>query len=132
MGLKSCAYCGRIHAKGFDCGKLPHYGRQNGTTEQKFRRSTRWTNKSIQIRKRDHYICVYCMQHDKRITTEGIEVHHIVPIHEDYDKRLDDDNLISLCREHHEAAEANMIRRDVLFAMARAQEAEASEGLTCL
>lgn len=77
-------------------------------------------------------MCVYCMQHDKRINAADIEVHHIVPIHEDYDRRLDDDNLISLCREHHEAAEANMIKRQVLLDMARAQEDVQLNGLVCL
>lgn len=77
-------------------------------------------------------MCVYCMQHDKRINAADIEVHHIVPIHEDYDRRLDDDNLISLCREHHEAAEANMIKRQVLLGMARAQEDVQLNGLVCL
>lgn len=132
MGLRSCPYCGRIHARGFDCGKIPKYGAQKGTGEQRFRHSTAWTRASIRIRERDHYLCVYCMQHDKRITTEDIEVHHIVPISEDYNRRLDDDNLISLCREHHEQAEASVIKRDVLQAMARAQEELYFEGLPCL
>lgn len=132
MPMKSCAYCGRIHARGYDCGKIPHYGRQKGTDEQRFRHSTAWTKKSIQIRARDMYMCVYCMQHDKRINTEDIEVHHIIPVKADYDRRLDDYNLISLCREHHEAAEANMIRRDVLIHMVERQEEERQKDLSCL
>lgn len=132
MPLKACPYCGRIHPKGFDCGRLPKRGSQKDTVEQRFRSSTRWTRKSIRIRERDHYMCVYCMQHDKRINTDDIEVHHIVPVKEDYDRRLDDDNLISLCREHHEAAEAHVISRDTLLSMARAQEELYSNGLACL
>lgn len=133
MPLKACPYCGRIHPRGFDCGRLPaKYGRKKGAAEERFRSSAAWTRKSIQIRERDKYMCVYCMQHDKRITTEDIEVHHIIPVREDYDRRLDDDNLISLCRVHHEAAEACVIKRDTLQSMARHQEDESSIGLPCL
>jgi 5-methylcytosine-specific restriction enzyme A len=50
------------------------------------------------------------------------QVHHIVPIVADYDKRLNSDNLISLCRMHHEAAEAGSIPRELLFSIAEEQE----------
>jgi predicted restriction endonuclease len=72
------------------------------------------------------------MQHDKRINTEDIEVHHIIPVKEDYDRRLDGDNLISLCREHHEAAEACVIKRDTLMTMAARQELSDNSLLPCL
>jgi len=36
-------------------------------------------------------------------------VHHIEPIANAWDKRLEDDNLISLCRYHHELAEKGTI-----------------------
>ena len=132
MPLKACPYCGRIHPKSFDCGRLPKYGRQKGTEEQRFRSSTAWTRKSIQIRARDNYMCVYCMLHDGRVNTEDVEVHHIIPVKEDYSLRLDNDNLVTLCREHHEAAEASMIKRDVLKAMAEEQEMSDNSRLPCL
>ena len=132
MALRSCPYCGRIHARGFDCGRKPKYGVQKNTPADQFRHSARWTRKSLQIRERDHFMCVYCMQHDGRISPEEIEVHHIVPISEDYDRRLDDDNLISLCREHHEQAEAGVIKRDVLLMMIKALEDEAASDPICL
>lgn len=77
---------------------------------------------STMIRERDHYMCVYCKEHDDTVTRSEIEVHHIIPVREDYDRRLDGDNLISLCRVHHEEAEQGTIRRDVLKAMAAKQE----------
>ncbi len=77
-------------------------------------------------------MCVYCMQHDKAINTEDIEVHHIIPIKDDYDGRLDSYNLISLCRAHHEQAEAGAIKRDVLQAMAATQEDLFNQSLPCL
>lgn len=44
-------------------------------------------------------LCEECKQ--KGITRAGIDVHHIVPIEENWDKRLDYDNLILLCKECH-------------------------------
>ena len=43
-----------------------------------------------------------------------LEVHHIEPIANAWDKRLEDDNLISLCRYHHELAEKGTIPAEVL------------------
>ena len=77
-------------------------------------------------------MCVYCMQHDNHINTEEIEVHHIVSLKQDYNRRLDDDNLISLCREHHEAAEVGVIKQHTLLSMAAKQEDLYANGLPCL
>ena len=41
-------------------------------------------------------------------------MHHIIPLEEDYNKRLDSDNLITLCRYHHELAEKGEISREEL------------------
>ena len=49
------------------------------------------------------------------IRDRDTSVHHIVPLVEDYEKRLDDDNLITLCSRHHEMAEKGDIdRRELL------------------
>lgn len=85
----------------------------------------------MQIRTRDAFLCVYCLHHDHRINFTDIEVHHITPIREDYDRRLDDDNLISLCREHHEQAEDGTIDREALMMLARAQEENPNARLPC-
>ena len=37
----------------------------------------------------------------------------------DYDRRLDDDNLITLCRYHHEKAEKGLISRKKLLEIAQ-------------
>ena len=47
-------------------------------------------------------------------TYKELEVHHIIPLEEDYNKRLDSDNLITLCRYHHELAEKGEISREEL------------------
>ena len=43
-----------------------------------------------------------------------IEVHHIEPIVEAYELRLDEGNLISLCVYHHKMADRGEIPREVL------------------
>ena len=50
-----------------------------------------------------------------RYTYKELEVHHIIPIEEDYSKRLDDTNLITLCRYHHELAEKKEIPGEELL-----------------
>lgn len=112
--LKLCPYCSRVHAKTFDCGRKPVKGKR-GTDADKFHGSYKWTQLSKRVRERDRHMCVYCWQQEHRITTQGIEVHHIVPIAEDYDARMDEDNLVSLCRRHHEQAEQGAISRQKLF-----------------
>lgn len=52
-------------------------------------------------------------------TYDNIEVNHIVPIKEDFDRALDDDNLISLCSHHHKMADKNLIPRAILFHLTR-------------
>lgn len=44
-------------------------------------------------------------------------MHHIIPLEEDYNKRLDSDNLITLCRYYHELAEKGEISREALQEM---------------
>lgn len=130
MPLYSCKYCGRIHPKNFDCGRKPKHGSVTDTEERRFRSSAKWTKMSSSIRERDHYMCVYCKQQEDRITRAEIEVHHIIPVSEDYGLRLDSENLISLCREHHEQAEQGKIKRSVLQSMAARQEEKWMEDYT--
>ena len=44
-------------------------------------------------------LCERCLK--RGIISKGEEVHHIIPIDEDWDKRLDADNLILLCHRCH-------------------------------
>jgi 5-methylcytosine-specific restriction endonuclease McrA len=48
-----------------------------------------------------HYQCQLC-KHEGR-TSGADEVHHIVPLSEDFDLRLEWENLIPLCRACHHA-----------------------------
>lgn len=48
----------------------------------------------------------------RQLNTYDLSVHHIVPIEEDYQLRLSNENLITLCAVHHEMCEAEEITRD--------------------
>ena len=51
--------------------------------------------------------------------TADLSVHHIVPIEKDYEQRLDDENLITVCGLHHEMCEAGKITRKVQIELAK-------------
>lgn len=119
--LRSCKYCGRIHDTKDVCSQKKRaqelrWANRKQTDALKFRRSNAWTNKSIEIRRRDQYMCVCCkamlLGTVKRINTSNLSVHHITPIEEDYSLRLSDDNLITVCDIHHELCEGGEITRD--------------------
>lgn len=123
--LKSCGKCGRIHDKKYICCKRVTEYREK-TRNSQFRSTAAWTNKSIEIRERDKYLCQVCLRglhgSDKRYTYQELEVHHIIPLSEDWDRRLDNDNLITLCKAHHEMAENETIGREELMEILREQK----------
>lgn len=121
--LKTCSICGTIHDMNIVC--------KRSTTKKKskansFRKTNKWTEKSKSIRKRDKYLCKVCLsgKYDTnyKYTYKELEVHHIVPIEEDYSMRLDSNNLITLCRMHHEMAEKGQISREELRSLIRSGE----------
>ena len=111
--LKSCKYCGRIHDSKYDCGKKPQRKKQ-GNEKDKFRWSRQWSEKREQIKERDNYLCQVCKV-EGRYNYIDLEVHHITPLEEDYERRLDDDNLITLCVTHHKAADKGEISKEYLY-----------------
>ena len=48
---------------------------------------------------------------------KDLQVHHIISIEEDYSRRLDSTNLITLCPMHHKKAEQGIITREELLKM---------------
>ena len=118
--LKSCKYCGRVHDEKKICaGKKEAQSRRwnnrRRTKALAFRRTNEWTLKSRSVRERDGYMCLCCRAQmpgtTRRFETRDISVHHIIPVEEDYDKRLDDTNLISVCALHHEMCKRGDISR---------------------
>lgn len=125
--LKSCRYCGRVHPKGYECPKKPAPQKRTKmeTEQNKFRSKNSWTKKSKAVRRRDGFLCQVCIRglyNPERIyQAGGLEVHHIIPLKNDYNLRLDDENLITLCKKHHEMAEAGEIPTALLKRIAKEQ-----------
>jgi 5-methylcytosine-specific restriction enzyme A len=115
--LKSCKYCGGIHDRKHICASKPNDTRVRDSEADRFRNTNAWKIKRKYIQERDNYLCQVCIRnlhHTFNQYSTDTQVHHIVPINEDYELRLENDNLISLCRMHHEAAEAGDILKHVL------------------
>ena len=103
----------RIHDSKLDCGRKPK--RQKPINDiNKFRWSRKWREKREDIVERDLHLCQVC-KIDNLFTYSNLEVHHITSLEEDFDKRLDDDNLITLCEMHHEKAERGEIKKEYLY-----------------
>lgn len=120
--LKSCKYCGKIHDSKFLCNEIKKSKKNRWNTREdskaySFRKTNAWTQKSKQIRKRDRYLCLCCLNNlpgtVKQYNADDISVHHIIPLEEDFDSRLEELNLISVCGVHHEMCEAGKIARAV-------------------
>ena len=122
--LRSCPYCGRVHSTAHDCGKKPKREKKQ-TRESRFRSSGEWTRTSLAIRARDAFCCLACLNgwdDSPRINAHGTQVHHIIALHEDFDRRTDEDNLITLCQKHHEEAEAGEIPKETLVSWIKLRE----------
>lgn len=116
---KSCKYCGRIHDFNYECQRKPKRKFNNVYNDKdKFRSSYVWQKKREEIKQRDLYLCIVCM--DQQLNKEvvynynNLEVHHIVPLNVEFKKRLDNNNLITLCSEHHKEADDGKISADYL------------------
>ena len=109
---KSCVYCGRIHDSKFDCGRKPKRFKKRNIKDA-FRSTAVWQRKTVEIKERDGYLCQICLRDlygtKIRVNNLRLSVHHAIPLQEDYEKRLDNDNLLTVCDMHHEMAESGEI-----------------------
>jgi 5-methylcytosine-specific restriction endonuclease McrA len=122
--LRSCSYCGKIHDTKVDCGKKPKTVKN--TEYSKFRSTAAWTQKSIEIKHRDTFLCQICIRKLYNTVTQynysNLSVHHAIPIGQDESKRLLNSNLITICDYHHEMAESGRIGLTEIQAIIREQE----------
>ena len=118
----TCARCGKVVKRGHICPNKKTYNNKKGTEAESFRNSAKWKKKSAEIKQRDKCLCRVCLDNKyntlSQLNYTGLEVHHIIPINEDYNKRLDNGNLITLCKIHHVMAERNEIPKDYLLGLA--------------
>lgn len=66
---------------------------------REFYHSKEWQRVRQAALMRDNYLCQHCLRNN-RITPANI-VHHIVEVKKDWSKRLDLNNLVSLCNSCH-------------------------------
>ena len=123
--LKACTYCGRVHDNRIDCPVKRAVQRkyEKDSLASKTRNKSRWQKTRNYIRERDHQICQLCFRNYpgtiRPYETERLSVHHIVKIEEDASKAFDEDNLITLCRTHHEMADEGRVLQSELVSIAR-------------
>lgn len=126
--LRSCQYCGKVHDSRFDCGKKPIRKKIKYSKADYFRRTQAWTDKAIEIKRRDNYLCQVCIRNRynalQQYTYNDLSVHHAIPINQDWEKRLDDGNLITLCSMHHEMCENGEIPVAEVLEIIAEQEAK--------
>jgi 5-methylcytosine-specific restriction enzyme A len=121
--LVSCTYCNSLHTRGQTCKSKPKDRRVKDSNHiTKFRNTNAWKKKREAIRKRDLNLCMACFHllpcTIKQYTFDSLEVHHITSLSKAYDKRLDDNNLITLCTMHHHMADTNRLDCGLLFDIA--------------
>lgn len=109
-----CTVCGRIHN---GCCPRPMPIRGRNSAADKFRNTQVWKHKAAEILERDFHCCRVCLAAGI-LTNRDLSVHHIVSLQKDYERRLDNDNLITLCRFHHEQAERGAISKRELLELA--------------
>lgn len=127
MRLRSCAWCGRIHPKGYNCGKRP--ARKSARYESEAGRYTKaWEHKAKEIKERSKYLCSFCLAQGV-YTYENLETHHILKLRDRPDLLLEDANLICLCRRHHKMADLGEIPEADLQALVQRRD---SPGVPCM
>lgn len=123
--LKSCSYCGKIHDSKYICSKKPNKKKQISEAD-KFRWTSIWKKKTKEIKERDLYLCQICIRELYntlvKYNTENLSVHHNVPLNEDYNKRLNNKNLLTVCDYHHEMCESGKIPREEVQVIINEQE----------
>lgn len=71
----------------------------NYNDNHSFYTSANWKKKRLSILRRDKYLCQICRRYGKNV--EAKIVHHKIEVSDDWSKRLDSDNLISVCTKCH-------------------------------
>ena len=117
---KSCIYCGRIHPEAYKCPRKPQKLRYDQATKQRrFRQTRAWKNKTKEIMARDRYLCQACLAEMpgtvRKYNAERLSVHHIASLNNDFERCLDNENLVTLCSYHHRQADNGQISKKELF-----------------
>lgn len=104
-----CSRCGRILPVGQRCTCRPAYRRDYNRFRrdkrlQRFRASDEWKRIRQKVIERDEGLDQYVL-HETGELKAGFSVHHIVPLSEDWSRRTDPSNLITLSDDTHASIE---------------------------
>ena len=115
----TCKYCGIVKRGEHKCPHKTYRKKERDSQADKFRNTKRWQNKRDEIKTRDKWLCQVCLRNRYNtlsfLNYKTVQVHHITSIQEDYNRRLDNDNLICLCSMHHKMAEQGKIPKQELY-----------------
>ncbi len=116
---KTCQYCGVVDEDHVCPHRIKRYQKyQKGNEKDRFRSSSAWQRKREAIKSRDHYLCQVCLSGEydtfNQFTYTSLQVHHIDSVDEHFDKRFDDDNLLTVCEYHHKMADKGIIPKNFL------------------
>ena len=121
--FKACSRCGKIHSYNVKCNAGKDWNKYKTETD-KLHNTTAWHNKAFEIKQRSMFLCAVCVEEWKadheagKLSSDNLEVHHIIKVRDDPDLLLDDLNLICLCRYHHRQADRNEISQSYLRRLA--------------
>nr|DAU64386.1 MAG TPA: HNH endonuclease [Caudoviricetes sp.] len=106
---KRCSRCGKRIQSGSRCPcqkerhrEYDRYSRDNKS--KKFYDSVEWQRSRENVLELDQYIDVY-MYMTEGVMIRADTVHHIIPLRDDWNKRNDPDNLMSLNHDTHSKIE---------------------------
>lgn len=123
--LKSCQYCQKIHDSKYDCGKKPRKMNRR-SVHDRFRYTSAWQQKRESIKERDRYLCQICIRNlydtVRQFNSENLSVHHANKLNDSYDQRLDDNNLLTLCEQHHKMADDGTIPKEQILSIIQEQQ----------
>ena len=109
MISRICSRCGKIVPVGQRCTCQPAYRRDYNRFRrdkriQQFRASDEWKRVRQQVIERDEGLDQYVL-HETGELKAGFSVHHIVPLSDDWSRRTDPSNLITLSDDTHASIE---------------------------
>lgn len=143
--LTSCTYCRKIHDRNHICSEKEsaskkRHGKKQYKSKYKvfeetnvdgFRSTKLWQMKRAEIRQRDRNLCQICFrelyQTIKRFNYDNLSVHHCEPLNEAYEKRLDNDNLLTVCEYHHRLCDNGTIPQQEVKRIIEEQERKENE-----
>ena len=113
--LKACSRCGKIHDFAYTCnvGRNRLFNDRQDKEAARLRSKRSWQLKRDDIKTRAFNLCEVCKDHGI-YNYDALSVHHITKLSQNPSGLLDDDNLICLCKLHHEQADKGLLTVEYL------------------